>query len=59
MKFTRGAVIIVFALALAVPVGPTAAQYARETDVVPPDEDIGGGYVTPDVQRPLPRAATL
>jgi NosR/NirI family nitrous oxide reductase transcriptional regulator len=31
-------------------------QYVREVDVVPPDADIGGGYVTPPVQRPLPRA---
>ncbi|UCG34205.1 MAG: 4Fe-4S binding protein [Phycisphaerales bacterium] len=32
-------------------------QYQREVDVAPPDEDIGGGYVTPEVQRPAPRAA--
>ncbi len=32
------------------------AQYVRETDVVPTDEDIGEGYKTPQVQRPLPRA---
>ncbi|MBU0716690.1 MAG: 4Fe-4S binding protein [Planctomycetes bacterium] len=32
-------------------------QYVREVDVVPPDDDIGGGYKTPAVQRPLPRAA--
>ena len=35
----------------------TLAQYVRPVDVVPPDDDIGEGYVTPPVQRPLPRAA--
>ena len=34
-------------------------QYVREVDTVPQDEDIGGNYVTPDVQRPLPRALWL
>ncbi len=33
------------------------AQFVRPVDVVPPDEDIGEGYTTPEVQRPLPRAA--
>ena len=33
------------------------AQYERPVDVAPPDEDIGDGYKTPTVQRPLPRAA--
>jgi polyferredoxin len=32
------------------------AQYVRPVDVVPPDDEIGEGYVTPPVQRPLPRA---
>jgi polyferredoxin len=36
---------------------PVLAQYIRETDVVPTDADIGDGYQTPPVQRPLPRAA--
>ncbi len=48
---------MVFALA-SFAVSPTAsyAQYQREVDVVPSPEDIGGGYETPPVQRPLPRA---
>jgi len=32
------------------------AEYQRPVDVAPQQEDIGGGYVTPSVQRPLPRA---
>ncbi len=41
----------------AVSIDSALAQYAREVDVVPAEDDIGGGYETPDVQRPLPRAA--
>jgi polyferredoxin len=33
------------------------AQWVRPVDTIPPDEDIGAGYQTPPVQRPLPRAA--
>ena len=37
--------------------GPAClAQYQRPVDAAPCAEDIGGGYVTPSVQRPLPRA---
>ncbi len=40
---------------------PLAAQdpidYSRPVDVAPTEENIGEGYVTPEVQRPLPRAA--
>ncbi len=32
-----------------------AAQYERPVEVAPQQETIGGGYVTPDVQRPRPR----
>jgi len=32
-------------------------QYQRQVDVVPSPDDIGAGYETPAVQRPLPRAA--
>lgn len=31
-------------------------QYDRPVDAAPSPEDIGGGYVLPTVQRPLPRA---
>jgi len=30
-------------------------EYQRPVDVAPVPEDIGGGYATPEVQRPLPR----
>jgi len=33
------------------------SQYQRPVDAAPQEEDIGGGYVTPTVQHPLPRAA--
>jgi hypothetical protein len=37
--------------------GPACwAQYQRPVDAAPRAEDIGGGYVTPAVQHPLPRA---
>ncbi|MEW6745072.1 MAG: 4Fe-4S binding protein [Planctomycetota bacterium] len=39
------------------PVALTQQPFVRPVDVVPPDKDIGAGYVTPEVQRPLPRAA--
>jgi len=32
-----------------------AQEYERPVDSAPGAEDIGGGYATPDVQRPLPR----
>ncbi len=41
----------------AVSPNPCPAQYQREVDVVPAEDDIGDEYKTPDVQRPLPRAA--
>jgi NosR/NirI family transcriptional regulator, nitrous oxide reductase regulator len=34
-----------------------SADYQRPVDAAPSVKDIGGGYVTPAVQRPLPRAA--
>lgn len=36
-----------------------AQEYERPVDAPLTDEDIGDDYVTPDVQRPLPRAAWL
>jgi NosR/NirI family nitrous oxide reductase transcriptional regulator len=35
---------------------PCFAQYQRPVDAAPSEKDIGGGYVTPAVQHPLPRA---
>lgn len=50
-------VILVIAPTVLLSVQLAASDYLREVDAVPPDEDIGEGYVTPDVQRPVPRAA--
>jgi polyferredoxin len=36
-----------------------AIQYERPVDTAPQEKDIGGGYQTPPVQRPLPRASWL
>ncbi len=33
-----------------------AIQYERPVETAPQEEDIGGGYVTPEVQKPQPRA---
>jgi NAD-dependent dihydropyrimidine dehydrogenase PreA subunit len=47
-------------LLLALGTTPILAQqldYERQVDVAPTEETIGEGYVTPEVQRPLPRAA--
>jgi len=54
----RGLLFLVAAMILASTVCTTAqVQYQREVDVVPGEEDIGGGYKTPSVQRPRPRAS--
>lgn len=36
-----------------------AIQYQRPVDTAPQEKSIGGGYVTPSVQKPLPRRAWL
>ena len=46
-------------LTLATPTESLYAQYERPVDVAPTEEDIGEGYVTPAVQRPLPRSTLL
>ena len=46
-------------LLLVLGVAPASAQqlqYERQVEVAPNDESIGEGYVTPEVQRPRPRA---
>jgi len=50
---------LLFVLALAVVPQASAQQleYERQVQVAPNEEVIGEGYVTPDVQRPAPRAA--
>ncbi len=53
-----GAAVWTCLLALVGPV-PARAQhitYERPVNAAPTEKDIGGGYVTPAVQRPLPRA---
>jgi formate hydrogenlyase subunit 6/NADH:ubiquinone oxidoreductase subunit I len=47
-------------IGLAVHATPAAGQeidYERQVEVAPTEESIGEGYQTPEVQRPLPRAA--
>jgi len=47
-------------LVLALSAAPALAQqidYERQVDVAPNEEAVGEGYVTPEVQRPRPRAA--
>jgi ferredoxin len=39
-----------------IPVVAQQVDYSRPVDVAPSQESIGDDYVTPDVQRPLPRA---
>jgi polyferredoxin len=54
-----GRVIAMMLLSLAtvspLPVHAQAVQYERPVEVAPQPEAIGGGYTTPDVQRPRPR----
>jgi ferredoxin len=52
----RLALILVLSLSAA----PALAQqidYERQVDVAPNEETVGEGYITPEVQRPRPRAA--
>ena len=41
----------------ATPAAGQAIDYERQVEVAPTEESIGEGYQTPEVQRPLPRAA--
>lgn len=40
----------------ATPLAADQIEYQRPVEVAPTEETIGEGYVTPDVQRPMPRA---
>ncbi len=56
----RCALAVMAALVLLASFGPErasaqAVQYERPVEVAPQQDTIGGGYVTPDVQRPSPR----
>lgn len=56
----KRAILVLAALcALCLAIYPQAIQYERPVDTAPQEKDIGGGYKTPDVQRPLPRASWL
>ncbi len=54
-----GLLLVVAALTLTTAASAQQAppDYQREADAAPPDNEIGDNYATPDVQRPLPRAA--
>jgi len=49
--------LLVLVLAVVPPATAQQLQYERQVQVAPTEEVIGEGYVTPDVQRPAPRAA--
>jgi len=54
-----GSVLLVLLLPIpaATPLLAQHIEYERPVEVAPNDETIGEGYVTPEVQHPLPRAA--
>ena len=56
-----GAVLVAMAWAALSPrpAVAQAVQYERPVEVAPQQETIGGGYVTPDVQKPRPRSYWL
>lgn len=49
------AALILFVFLTPAPAAAQAVPYERPIEVAPQQETIGGGYVTPDVQRPRPR----
>lgn len=56
----RSSIVLSFFLLFLLPISIQAQsyeeQYSRPVDVAPSEEDIGEGYTTPLVQRPLPRS---
>jgi NosR/NirI family transcriptional regulator, nitrous oxide reductase regulator len=46
---------IMLCLCAAAPLAAQAIQYERPVETAPQEDTIGGGYKTPDVQKPLPR----
>ncbi|NWF84737.1 MAG: 4Fe-4S binding protein [Bryobacteraceae bacterium] len=56
---TRALLVLLCLLALSAPALSQAMQYERPVDTAPREKDIGGGYTTPEVQKPLPRGAWL
>jgi polyferredoxin len=49
--------LLLLGLTLAEPVHVLGYDYERPVDFAPTEEDIGEGYITPDVQQTVPRAA--
>lgn len=49
--------LLALALGATPALGQEQLEYERPVDVAPTEETIGEGYVTPEVQRPRPRAA--
>jgi len=56
-RFSLVVVAVMAFVAIAAWPDRSSAQYERPVDFAPVAEDIGGGYVTPDVQRPSSRPA--
>ena len=56
-RYARGVLLGLFVVAMLWPGRAPAqsVQYERPVDVAPQQQTIGGGYVTPDVQKPRPR----
>ena len=57
MRFWVRLALLFVATVLVVSADLHSADYQRPVDAAPNAKDIGGGYVTPAVQRPMPRAA--
>ena len=53
------AAIVFLLLACAGGASGQAIEYERPVETAPQEEDIGEGYVTPEVQKPLPRSYSL
>ncbi len=51
--------IVLLTLLLPAFAAPQAIPYERPVDTAPQDDDIGEGYVTPEVQNPAPRSYWL
>ncbi len=56
LRWLSGAILFVVLLCPAPRLFAQAMDYQRPVEAAPNEQSIGGGYVTPEVQRPLPRA---
>jgi polyferredoxin len=59
MRWSLVLVLLWLVAALPHAIEAQSIPYERPRDRAPQQKDIGGGYVTPPVQKPLPRAAWL